>query len=183
MSPLLQSIAPYVQPNRTSFYLPTPPSRRGIVIRRGLRFFASLCLVPVLAAPAHDARQVKDEIRCTYSRRSACGPDGCKPIPIGTAYLLAPQLLDLQLAEAPRLPDEPVVAVRRCDGKGCTPIDVVSAPSGIFLNVWTADGGYMLKFVAEEVPLMDARRGDFVEVTTAMLTTIVSHGQCPFPPA
>jgi hypothetical protein len=81
---------------------------------------------------------------------------------------------------APRLPDEPVVAVRRCDGKGCTPIDVVSAPSGIFVNVWKPDGGYLLKLVADETPLMDAGRGEFVEVATAMLTTIVSYGQCPF---
>ena len=150
-------------------------------MRRRLRSFAALCLLPGLAAPASDARQVEDEIRCAYSRRSVCSPDGCRTIPIDTEYLLVPRLGDLQMAMAPRLSNEPVVTVRRCDAKGCTPIDVVSASSGVFLNVWKPDGGYMLKFVAHEVPLMDARRGDFVEVATAMLTTIVSYGQCPFP--
>jgi hypothetical protein len=138
-------------------------------------------LLGLLTLTGSAARPAQDQHRCTYDRRAVCDERGCRPIPVGQSYLLIPDRLDLELATAPRLEGDSIVSVRRCDEKGCTSVPVLTAPSGAFLNAWADGGGYVIKFVSHAEALGPAaRRGQFVEVATAMLTTYVSYGACPW---
>jgi hypothetical protein len=51
--------------------------------------------------------------------------------------------------------------------------------SGAFINLDT--GGYLLNLTEISEETVELRRGDFVEVATAMLTTYVSYGACKQP--
>jgi hypothetical protein len=136
---------------------------------------------PVVVGEAAAQSTGNDEVRCSYSRRVACTSAGCNPIPVEDNYLLIPPLGDLVTASAViRFGEEPI-KIRRCDAKGCTPVSIASAASGAFLNLWKVEGGYLLKIVEVPVDISGLRRGEFVEVATAMLTTIVSYGRCPLP--
>ncbi len=134
-------------------------------------------LLGVLTLLATPLAGQHDEYRCDYTHRESCGPNGCEEIPIDDAYLLVPELSVLRAVRT-NLPTTNVV-VRRCDSKGCTPVAVTSSASGAFLNVWKRDGGYMLKFVNRETdnPLLGPA-GEFVEIATLFLTTLVGYGQC-----
>ena len=50
-----------------------------------------------------------------------------------------------------------------------------------FLNLTTPGGGYLLKFLTNDVngTLASMRAGDFVEVATQFLGVWVSYGHCP----
>ena len=78
-------------------------------------------------------------------------------------------------------PGEKPPEVRRCDESGCTPVEVIPRRSGVFLNLTTPGGGYLLKFLTNDVNGTSApmRAGDFVEVATLFLGVWVSYGHCP----
>jgi hypothetical protein len=140
------------------------------------RLVSIVVLIPSIAV----AQSAADEVRCNYTKRQVCDAKGCRDLPIADNYLLSPDLGAFSVAMPPQPSGEPVVSVRRCDRKRCSSVEVVSAKSGAFLNVWKPDGGYMLRFVYDAEGLVPAaRRGDFVEVATALLTTYVSYGRCP----
>jgi hypothetical protein len=67
--------------------------------------------------------------------------------------------------------DQQLVELRRCDSRGCTPVEAVAFESGAFVNVSAPANGYLARFSVSETM-------DFVEVATLMLQTFVSHGRC-----
>jgi len=73
------------------------------------------------------------------------------------------------------------VELRRCDDRGCTPIAVVAAESGVFLNLAAPSSGYLLKLTTTSETLLDLQAGQFVEVATQMLSTYLGYGRCQMP--
>ncbi len=119
--------------------------------------------------------QGSNEFRCTFTHRDVCDTNGCRPMPVGDMFLLIPQVKDFLDAGSRIRNGEAPVTIRRCDKKGCTPVEVNAAPSGGFINVWKLDGGYMLKLVAGGAA---GDAGDFVEVATLWTQVFVSYGTC-----
>ncbi len=135
----------------------------------------ALGLLLPLGTPPH-----LDEVRCSYTMRQHCLPAGCEELPIGTAFLLSPDLSVLRAATS-SAPHSFLPSLRRCDDKGCTPFEVRSSPSGAFLNVWKTDGGYILKiYTGPQDDLVTLRHGAFVEAATSLLDTYISYGRCEF---
>jgi hypothetical protein len=117
-----------------------------------------------------------DEIRCTYQRRDVCTDTGCKRVPVSSEYLLIPSLENLQDAAF----DKKSVQLRRCDNQGCSPFDLVPEMDGLYIDV--PKGGYIFKILWSGSNLTDGRRGDFIEVATLFLTSIVYRGHCAVEP-
>ena len=113
-------------------------------------------------------------MRCSYGSRFTCNQSGCQSLEVEGAFL------------RPAFPGEKPPEVRRCDESGCTPVEVTPRRSGVFLNLTTPGGGYLLKFLTNDVngTLAPMRAGDFVEVATQFLGVWVSYGHCPsqYPP-
>ncbi len=112
-----------------------------------------------------------NEVRCSYGSRFTCNQSGCQPLEVEGAFLLVPRLDTIR----PAFPGEKPPEVRRCDESGCTPVEVIPRRSGVFLNLTTLGGGYLLKFLTNDVhgtlaPMRAGdfvgRAGDFVEVAT-----------------
>jgi hypothetical protein len=61
-------------------------------------------------------------------------------------------------------------AVSRCDKKGCTPVSVQVASSGVMLKAASAMNGYLL--------VIDKRDLSFTEVATSMTLAFVKSGTC-----
>lgn len=61
-------------------------------------------------------------------------------------------------------------AVSRCDKKGCTPVSVQVANSGVMLKAASAYNGYLL--------VIDKRDLSFTEVATSMTLAFVKSGTC-----
>ena len=118
-----------------------------------------------------------NEVRCSYGSRFTCNQSGCQPLEVEGAFLLVPRLDTIRTA----FPGEKPPEVRRCDESGCTPVEVIPRRSGVFLNLTTAGGGYLLKFLTNDVngTVAPMRAGDFVEVATQFLGVWVSYGHCP----
>lgn len=120
----------------------------------------------------------QEEYRCTYQKKVECAESGqCRTTPVGSAYLLVPNLDSLLAADASfeqsgqRFPQ-----IRRCDAKGCSAIDVSAAPSGMFTNISARGGGYYLKIVTTSVD--QVKRGTFVESISVFLSTVTYWGTC-----
>lgn len=118
-----------------------------------------------------------NELRCDYTKKFECGASGCVSASIGSAYLLLPHLdsltSDTTRADGPSgLP-----TIRRCDGKGCSPVVVRATLSGAFVNISQYDGAYFLKVSTIELG-KDLKLGDFVEVASQFLSTITYLGSC-----
>ena len=139
------------------------------------------CLSLLLGATssAQNVNGDRDDIRCSYSRRTLCGEKGCRNVPLGDAYLLTPPITEIEAA-AVRGADGtfPTFSVRRCDGKGCTPVDVTSRIDGAYLHLSAPGNGYLATFLTLDSALL-GRRGDFVEVGTFLLGVEVTYGHCP----
>ena len=118
-----------------------------------------------------------NEVRCSYGSRFTCNQSGCQPLEVEGAFLLVPRLDTIRTA----FPGEKPPEVRRCDESGCTPVEVIPRRSGVFLNLTAAGGGYLLKFLTNDVngTVAPMRAGDFVEVATQFLGVWVSYGHCP----
>ncbi len=61
-------------------------------------------------------------------------------------------------------------AVSRCDRKGCTPVSVRVANSGVMLKAASAYNGYLL--------VIDKRDLSFTEIATSMTLAFVKSGSC-----
>ena len=61
-------------------------------------------------------------------------------------------------------------AVSRCDKKGCTPVSVQVANSGVMLKAASATNGYLL--------VIDKRDLSFTEVATSTTLAFVKSGTC-----
>ena len=143
-----------------------------------LQQVATLVALLVLAVTTKSTAQgLPDEVRCNYTRQAVCDSEGCREMELGSSFLVIPALPDL-LRPSHQERSAPQLQIRRCDDTGCTPATVRAAASGVFVNVWKADGGYMLKVASETQEPAVIHRGDFVDVATLMLTSIVSHGRC-----
>ena len=139
--------------------------------RMGLGFLLAYLLTPVAAM----AQSTPDEVRCEYTHRVYCNASGCMDLPIvqNKSFLIVPALDQIQRSAQS--------VVRRCDDKGCTPVNVQAAPSGVFHNLASAPGGYLLKLALLTVELVDVKKGDFVEIATQNLGSFVGYGRCRFP--
>ena len=141
-----------------------------------LQTMAAVWLVLAASSMTGFAQAPGDEVRCSYNSRFTCDQSGCQPLEVEGAFLLVPRLDTLQRA----FPGEKPPEVRRCDESGCTPVEVIPRRSGVFLNLTTPGGGYLLKFLADDVngTLAPMRAGDFVELATQFLGVWVSYGHC-----
>jgi len=152
-------------------------------------------LVPSTAQP--------QEIRCSYSRRTVCDTHECRSLATQQAFLLVPThpLQDVGFSDAleMRCDREGCFAemeVRMCDGSGCEPIAVRIQENGDFLMVGSVSRSYLLVIAranvdsftlrgswrgwgVEQMPMPSMRVGDFVEVKTLHLVTLLSSGRCP----
>jgi len=116
----------------------------------------------------------RDEVRCTYSRRQVCTRSGCEANPVGQAFLVIPALARIRAAMLDGRP----VDLRRCDGRGCTPVTTMVSESGDFLILSAPRSGYLFKVATVSETLSGLRAGEFVEVATQILTTYVGFGRC-----
>lgn len=116
-----------------------------------------------------------DEVRCAYTRRAVCGPGTCTAIPVTSNYLLIPALSDIRAAMAA----ERAVQVRRCDAKGCTPVDVVAVQAGdYFINLVGPTSSFLLRVSVADEPITGLRAGDFAETAYSLLTSYMGFGRC-----
>jgi hypothetical protein len=137
---------------------------------------ATLLSVMILFA----ALTPQEEYRCTYTRKVECDAvGGCKPSPTGSSYLLIPHpdsmVVATMLAGSSRgdLPQ-----IRRCDAKGCTPVEVTAIRSGMFINVGSTSGGHYLKIA--DLTMGDLKKGMFIESATLFLGAVTYWGSCGY---
>jgi hypothetical protein len=137
-----------------------------------------IALLAFLSAGVAQAQPAREEIRCAYESRAVCGAAGCRPLAVGDEFLVMPTIDDLwgDAILWGTIPSQPLPEIRRCDGKGCTPLPVVPSLSGAFLNL--SGGGYLLKLVTDDLEAIGMRQGSFVEVATSMLDTYIGRGVC-----
>ena len=122
----------------------------------------SLLLVTALAATP----QQPDEVRCVYSQRFVCDSQECRAVSTGSLYLLMPDVESLRRLEQ----SHSIVQIRRCDSRGCTPVQTIPVMSGVFLNLVAPANGYLLKVNMTTV--------EFVEMATLMLDVYGGRGAC-----
>jgi len=139
--------------------------------------FLTVLAVAQIGAGAR-AGQATD-FRCDYTRKILCDASGCKADPIGSAYLLLPNVrsmvTDTVLANSgPGLP-----TIRQCDSKGCDPVVVRAWLNGAFVDITQADRSYFIKIATIDFGAdQGVRLGDFVEVATVMVGTVTYFGSC-----
>lgn len=121
-----------------------------------------------------------DEMKCNYTSRFSCSPKGCKPVAAETvpqSFVIVPQLSDLrQFSAGDELPE-----IRRCDAKGCSPVQIVPTEYPASMRLSSMGGGYFFSITTSNLELMEAKRGQFVEVTSLFGIIFVSYGTCPVP--
>jgi hypothetical protein len=132
-----------------------------------------------ILSPSLVSWRAPDEVRCTYSHIEVCSEKGCTNVPVRDSYLVAPSLKTLEGALVSNDEESARLQVRRCDARGCTPIDVSLSRDGIYLNAAAPEREYMLKLTTLDAPALGVRRGDFVEVASLFLSVYVWHGHCP----
>ncbi len=133
-------------------------------------------LTLVLATPAV-AGQTQD-VRCSYVRKVDCTSSGCQEGTVGSAYLLLPHVRTLIAQTIKADHGAGLPAIRRCDTKGCTPVEVTASLGGAFVNVTQPSAAYFLKLSTVDMGT-GLRLGDFVEVASLMLGTVTYFGSCP----
>lgn len=116
-----------------------------------------------------------DEVRCAYVRRAVCGPQNCTTIPVSSNYLLVPSLRDLREAMTAERP----VQVRRCDAKGCGPVDVVVVQAGdYFMNLVGPTASFLMRIAVADEPVTGLRTGEFSETAYLLRTSYMGFGRC-----
>jgi hypothetical protein len=134
------------------------------------------CTALLLAAEAR--AQEPGDLRCPYSRRMSCTPEGCEPTQIEGSYLMVPPLQTLR--DAGTLGT--TIRIHRCDGGGCVPVEVTHSTAEGFLTLTSRNGAYLFKIYGDrDLPEVELRTGAFTEVVTSMLMTFVSYGRCAIP--
>lgn len=149
----------------------------------------SRCTVPLMITGAFALgpsapHPLGDEVRCNYTARFHCDDLGCTEFPVGPAFLIVP---DLPVLEAALIASRPV-QVRRCNEKGCSPVDAAVMRTGAYISIAGPQVGYYLKVatVSLEAPELQPRtthitRGDFFEVAMTHLQAYMGVGACQFP--
>jgi hypothetical protein len=101
-------------------------------------------------------------LECRPIKKAICGIEGCKAIPLGTAFSLY----------------EPSGKYARCDARGCDAYEAEVTQSGVFTVIELRGKGT----VAKIGPEVGSYR-PWLEVTTAMTDAYVSNGYCARRPA
>jgi hypothetical protein len=141
-------------------------------------FRASLLVCSLLPFAAEARAQQPGDLRCPYTRRMSCTPEGCEPSQIEGSYLMVPPLQTLR--DAGTLGT--TIRIHRCDGGGCIPVEVTHASAEGFLTLMSGNGAYLFKIYGDkDLPQIELRTGAFTEVVTSMLMSFVSYGQCVVP--
>lgn len=146
-----------------------------------------LQIVCVVITPLALIAQVPaSEIRCNYKTRTACIKGECKPISteglVTGSFVLLPSVPDL--LRASRKPNGGVVDVRLCDPDGCSPVPMRASIDGDWLYLLQANGGtqYVKVYVPANGPAEHGYiPGEFVELESFMLDTVIGNGQCQWP--
>lgn len=121
------------------------------------------------------AAQAGTEARCHYSTRMICTSEGCQPAEHEGMYLSTPALPALRQAVTEVKP----IRLQRCDPQGCDAIEITNTGEGGFLTLSAMEGAYLIKiYDGPEIPEIELKTGDFIEVVTSMLTTFIGYGQC-----
>jgi hypothetical protein len=108
----------------------------------------------LLAATLIPAGAAATPLRCTWTERSACGPEnGCRPVPAATWALL-----DVDGRE-----------YQRCDAKGCDAYSAVISRSGAYTLVDLPGRGMFAKLGDD---------GRATEVVSLGHGVLVSQGRC-----
>jgi len=145
---------------------------------RALRAGLGAGLLLLASAASVVAQETVSELRCSYTKRMTCTPEGCSEGETGPGYLAIPPLPDLREAITSKAP----VWVRRCDDRGCTPVEITTAASAGFLTLSAETGGYLMKvYAGNPIKEVELQTGDFTEVVTSMLMTYVGYGRCAPP--
>lgn len=131
-----------------------------------------------LLASAEAIAQEPGDLRCPYSRRMSCTPEGCEPTQIEGSYLMVPPLQTLRNAGSLGT----TIRIHRCDAGGCLPVEVTHSTAEGFLTLTSRNGAYLFKIYGDkDLPEIELRTGAFTEVVTSMLMTFVSYGRCAVP--
>ena len=104
-----------------------------------------------------------------------CGPEACASIPIASNYLLIPAFANIQTAMAA----DQALQVRRCDAKGCTPVDVVAIQAGdYFVNLVGPASSFLMRVSVADEPITDLRAGEFAETAYSLRIGYTGFGRC-----
>lgn len=121
------------------------------------------------------AAQAAEESRCHYTTRMICTSEGCQPTTYEGMYVRAPALPALRQAVTEVAP----IRLDRCDEQGCDDVEITNTGEGGFLTLSAMEGSYLIKiYDGPEIPEIELKTGDFIEVITSMLTTFIGYGQC-----
>lgn len=143
------------------------------------RSVAGGVLMAAIAMSAEPTLLGQDQdFRCNYALKIECTPAGCTSGDIGSAYLLLPHVDSLFGATVVANSPTELPTIRRCDSKGCSSVVVSASLNGAFINITQRDGTYFLKISTVDLG-EGLRLGDFVEVASQMLGTIMYYGSCP----
>ena len=118
-----------------------------------------------------------EEMRCNYTARFLCNPKGCNPTPdiIPPNFLIVPQLTELrQFSSGDELPQ-----IRRCDAKGCTPVNVFPTEVPASIRLSGIGRGYYLAVNTGDIEFLEKKRGQFMEIATLNDLVFVNYGNCP----
>jgi hypothetical protein len=138
----------------------------------------AVALAFVFATTTEVVLAQSEDVRCDYSRRIDCSTTGCQDGVVGAQYLSLPRLDALRTATIRARGVADLPTIRRCDGKGCTPVTVRATLSGAFTNISQHEGAYFLKIASVELGNLGPPAGDFVEVNSLFLSTITYFGSC-----
>lgn len=136
------------------------------------------CSLVLVAADATAQQPGPNDLRCPYSRRMSCTPEGCEPTQIEGSYLMVPPLQTLRDANTLGT----TIRIHRCDGSDCIPVEVTHGSAEGFLTLMSRNGAYLFKIYGDrDLPEIQLRTGAFTEVVTSMLMTFISYGRCSVP--
>ena len=152
-----------------------------------MRSTLAACVAALSLAPLALTAQVPaSEIRCNYLARTMCIKGACSPITtdslIAGSFILLPSASQLLLA-AHRVADN-VVDVRLCDSDGCSPVPMRASIDGDWLYLLQANGG--TQYVKIYLPADGTAQygyvlGEFVELESFLLNTVIGNGTCRWP--
>jgi len=151
----------------------------------GVTKLAMCTLLCSIRAPAQSANE---EVRCDYRRREACVQAGCRNIVdaplVAGSFLLLPSLPKLTDALARGID----VEMRQCDAKGCTPFAMHVAGGEGMINLTQANRLTTSMRIwigadpaSHEPAVAPYTLGDFIEIETVRLSTVIGYGHCNYP--
>ena len=125
----------------------------------------------------------QEEMRCNYTIRFSCNPNGCNSLSeekVLLNFLIVPQLSELQQFDIRK---DQLPEIRRCDTKGCTPVAIIPRQRPARMNMEGAESTYFFAVNTLNLESMGAKLGHFMEIATLFDVVFVSYGTCPLPEA